>query len=74
MAERPAPTAGEAPTPTERVLRVINTTHGTGWRTVQLLAGGRRGGAHEVHDERLGRAVLKWSPDQSWAQTSATRR
>lgn len=50
------------------ILRQVNRAHGASWALVHRLPGGYRSGAYLVRDDDGREAVLKYSPDPSWAR------
>lgn len=52
---------------TADVLAQINQAHGTSFELIRPLLGGLQSGAWLITDSLESRAVLKWSPEQSWA-------
>ena len=53
---------------TAAVLEEVNASlHGT-YQLVRPLQGGFQSGAWLIHDEARGQAVLKWTPDRTWAE------
>jgi phosphotransferase family enzyme len=60
--------SGQSDDACTQILRSVNRTHGTSYTLVGRLPGGYRSGAHLVRDRSGRDAVLKWSPDPSWAR------
>src|SRR5215210_2122379 len=52
---------------TTDVLREVNGAHGSTYALLRSLVGGVQSGAWLLQDESGTTAVLKWSPNKSWA-------
>lgn len=63
-----SPTSGPAATETAAVLHEVNLAHGGTYRLVRPLLGGIQSGAWLIRGGADRAAVLKWTPDQTWAK------